>query len=124
MHFHRDVLAIADTFCDTCCTRQPTTCLQGALHLRSRSPRQSVVFPMRAGAATYLLEQPSPAALLAAVDAHHITVLATAPTAYRAMISRSGGVDVASLRACGISRRDAAESDVEGRPRGKRDPAS
>jgi len=100
MHFHRDVLAIADTF--SLHVLHPTS-----EDLFAGSPPlaftfglgQAVVFPLRAGAATYLLEQPSPAALLAAVEAHRITVLATAPTAYRAMIPDLGTANVDSLRA-------------------------
>jgi 2-aminobenzoate-CoA ligase len=101
MHFHRDVLAIADTFSRH--LLQPT-----AEDLFAASPPlaftfglgQSLVFPLRAGAAVYLLEQPSPQRLLEAVERHRITVLATAPTAYRAMLPDLAAADVSSLRAC------------------------
>ncbi len=101
MHFHRDVLAIADTFSRY--VLQPTSD-----DLFAASPPlaftfglgQSLVFPLRAGAAAYLLEQPSPQRLLEAVDRHGITVLATAPTAYRAMVPNLGAARPSSLRAC------------------------
>src|SRR5207237_6783546 len=101
MHFHRDVLAIADTFSRH--VLQPTQ-----QDLFGASPPlaftfglgQSVVFPMRAGAAVYLLEQPTPPRLLEAVERHGITVLATAPTAYRAMVPNLGAARLDSLRAC------------------------
>jgi 2-aminobenzoate-CoA ligase len=101
MHFHRDVLAIADTFSRH--VLQPT-----ARDLFAASPPlaftfglgQSLVFPMRVGAAVYLLEQPSPARLLEAVERHGITVLATAPTAYRAMVPDLSAARVRTLRAC------------------------
>jgi 2-aminobenzoate-CoA ligase len=101
MHFHRDVLAIADTFSRR--VLQPT-----AQDLFAASPPlaftfglgQILVFPMRAGAATYLLEQPSPQRLLEAVERHGITVLATAPTAYRAMVPDLGAARISTLRAC------------------------
>jgi 2-aminobenzoate-CoA ligase len=101
MHFHRDVLAIADTFSRR--VLQPT-----ARDLFAASPPlaftfglgQSLVFPMRAGAAVYLLEQPSPARLLEAVERHGVTVLATAPTAYRAMVPDLSAARVGNLRAC------------------------
>jgi 2-aminobenzoate-CoA ligase len=101
MHFHRDVLAIADTF--------SRHVLQPTRHdLFAASPPlaftfglgQSVVFPLRAGAAVYLLEQPSPQHLLEAVERHGISVLATAPTAYRAMVPDLGAARLTSLRAC------------------------
>ena len=101
MHFHRDVLAIADTF-----SRHILQPAQSDLFAASPPLAftfglgQSLVFPMRAGAATYLLEQPSPARLLEAVERHRITVLATAPTAYRAMLPDLGAADLTSLRAC------------------------
>jgi 2-aminobenzoate-CoA ligase len=101
MHFHRDVLAIADTFSLRVLRPTPDDLFAGSPPLAfTFGLGQAVVFPLRAGAATYLLEQPSPTALLAAVEAHRITVLATAPTAYRAMIPDLGAVQVASLRAC------------------------
>ncbi|MDQ6719352.1 MAG: AMP-binding protein [Candidatus Dormibacteraeota bacterium] len=101
MHFHRDVLAIADTF--SLHVLRPTSddLFAGSPPLAfTFGLGQSVVFPLRAGAATYLIEQPSPAGLLAAVERHRITVLATAPTAYRAMIPDLGAAGIASLRAC------------------------
>jgi 2-aminobenzoate-CoA ligase len=101
MHFHRDVLATADTFSRH--VLQPTRD-----DLFAASPPlaftfglgQSVVFPLRARAAVYLLEQPSPPSLLEAVERHGITVLATAPTAYRAMVPNLGSAHISSLRAC------------------------
>ena len=101
MHFHRDVLAIADTFSQHVLLPTQADLFAGSPPLAfTFGLGQSVVFPLRAGAATYLLEQPSPARLLAAVEAHGITVLATAPTAYRAMIPDLKAANVASLRAC------------------------
>lgn len=101
MHFHRDVLAIADTFSRH--LLEPV-----ADDLFAASPPlgftfglgQSVVFPLRAGASVYLIEQPTPKKLLEAVERHRITVLATAPTAYRAMLADLPAADVSSLRAC------------------------
>src|SRR2546427_9906718 len=101
MHFHRDVLAIADTFSRH--VLRPT-----ADDLFAASPPlaftfglgQNVVFPLRAGAAVYLLEQPSPRRRLEAVERHRIAILATAPTAYRAMLPDMPSANLNSLRAC------------------------
>jgi 2-aminobenzoate-CoA ligase len=101
MHFHRDVLAIADTFSLHVLHPRPDDLFAGSPPLAfTFGLGQSVIFPLHAGAATYLLEQPSPAGLLAAVEAHRITVLATAPTAYRAMVPDLRAASVDSLRAC------------------------
>src|SRR6266581_6631333 len=101
MHFHRDVLAIADTFSLHVLQPTPDDVFAASPPLAfTFGLGQSVVFPLRCGAAVYLLEQPSPPRLLEAVERHGITVLATAPTAYRAMVPNLGEAHVSSLRAC------------------------
>ncbi|OLB87686.1 MAG: benzoate-CoA ligase family protein [Chloroflexi bacterium] len=101
MHFHRDVLAIADTFSRHVLQPTPQDLFAASPPLAfTFGLGQSVVFPMRAGAAVYLLEQPTPPRLLEAIERHGITVLATAPTAYRAMIPDLGAARLTSLRAC------------------------
>ena len=101
MHFHRDVLAIADTFSRHVLQPTPDDLFAASPPLGfTFGLGQSVVFPLRAGAAAYLLEQPSPSRLLEAVERHEITVLATAPTAYRAMVPDLGAARLATLRAC------------------------
>jgi 2-aminobenzoate-CoA ligase len=101
MHFHRDVLAIADTFSRHVLQPSPDDLFTASPPLAfTFGLGQSVVFPLRAGAATFLIEQPSPARLLEAVEHHGVTVLATAPTAYRAMVPDLKAARVTSLRAC------------------------
>src|SRR5919198_5114548 len=88
MHFHRDVLAIADTFSRHLLRPKADDLFAASPPLGfTFGLGQSVIFPFRAGACAYLLEQPAPKKLLEAVDRHRITVLATAPTAYRAMLA-------------------------------------
>jgi 2-aminobenzoate-CoA ligase len=101
MHTHRDVLAITDCFArhvlrpdasDVFCGSPPlafTYALGGLL-----------LFPMRFGASTLLLEKASPPNLIRAINDHHPTVCFTAPTAYRAMLGMLGEFDVSSLRKC------------------------
>jgi 2-aminobenzoate-CoA ligase len=101
MHFHRDVLAIADTFSRHVLQPTPDDLFAASPPLAfTFGLGQSVIFPLRSGAAVYLHEQPSPQRLLEAVERHGITVLATAPTAYRAMVPNLGDAYVGSLRAC------------------------
>ena len=101
MHFHRDVLAIADTFSRHVLRPTPDDLFTASPPLAfTFGLGQIVVFPLRAGAATFLIEQPSPTRMLEAVERHGITVLATAPTAYRAMVPDLKGARVSSLRAC------------------------
>ncbi|TMD96832.1 MAG: 2-aminobenzoate-CoA ligase [Chloroflexi bacterium] len=101
MHFHRDVLAIADTFSRHVLRPTPDDLFAASPPLAfTFGLGQNVVFPLRAGAAVYLLEQPTPKAVLEAVERHMISVLATAPTAYRAMLPDLRAANIKSLRAC------------------------
>ncbi|MDQ0584010.1 AMP-binding protein [Streptomyces rishiriensis] len=87
LHFHRDVLAIADTFSRHILKPLPDDVFAGSPPLGFTFGLGGlVVFPMRAGASALLLEQAGPRQLLPAIAAHRVTVLFTAPTAYRAML--------------------------------------
>ena len=97
MHFHRDVLAIADIFSpvleptreDVFCGSPPLAFTFGLGGL--------VIFPMRVGASTVLTERPGPP-LLQAIQDHSATICFTAPTAYRSMLDMMGEYDLSSLR--------------------------
>jgi 2-aminobenzoate-CoA ligase len=100
MHFHRDVLAIADTFSVRVLRPEPSDLFAGSPPLSFTFGLGGlVIFPMRAGAATLLQERAGPEQLLEAIGRHRVTTLFTAPTAYRAMLPSIGGVG-ASLRRC------------------------
>jgi 2-aminobenzoate-CoA ligase len=59
-----------------------------------------VVFPMRAGAATVLVERATPEQLADHIAAHRATICFTAPTAYRAMLAAGKAPQLRSLRRC------------------------
>ena len=65
-----------------------------------------LVFPLRVGAATLLLEKATPAELADEIAAHGVTVLSTSPTAFRAMLG--GGQGASSCAACGGRSRPAS----------------
>ncbi|MEG8278913.1 AMP-binding protein [Streptomyces sp. AHA2] len=101
MHFHRDVLAIADTFSRHVLRPRPDDVFTGSPPLGFTFGLGGlVVFPLRAGASALLLEQAGPKQLLPAIARHRVSVLFTAPTAYRAMLEDLDGHDVSSLRRC------------------------
>ena len=101
MHFHRDVLAIADTFSRHVLRPAPDDLFAGSPPLGFTFGLGGLlVFPLHAGAATLLLEQAGPDALLEAIGRHQVSVLFTAPTAYRAMLGSLRDADLASLRRC------------------------
>lgn len=100
-HFHRDVLATADTFSRHVLRPHRDDVFAGSPPLGFTFGLGGlVIFPMRAGASSLLLEQAGPRHLLPAIAAHRVSVLFTAPTAYRAMLERLDGHDVSSLRRC------------------------
>ena len=101
MHFHRDVMAICDCFPpsvaglsrdDICCGSPPFAFTFGLGGL--------VLFPMRVGAASLLLEQAAPPQLIKGIQEHRPTICWTSPTAYRAMLGMLGQHDVSSLAKC------------------------
>ncbi|MET7683997.1 AMP-binding protein [Streptomyces sp. NPDC005423] len=101
MHFHRDVLAIADTFSRQVLRPRADDVFAGSPPLGFTFGLGGlVVFPMRAGASALLLEQAGPRLLLPAVARHRVSVLFTAPTAYRAMLGEPAAHDLSSLRRC------------------------
>jgi 2-aminobenzoate-CoA ligase len=101
MHTHRDIMAITDCFArytlrptadDVFCGSPPLafTFALGGL----------VLFPMRFGASTLLLEQGTPPNLIKAIAQFRPTICFTAPTAYRAMCAMIPEHDISSLRKC------------------------
>ncbi len=101
MHFHRDVLAIADTFSRYVLKPTPDDLFAGSPPLGFTFGLGGlVVFPLHAGAATLLLEKGTPDVLLPALVRHRVSVVFTAPTAYRAMIPRLPERGLPFLRRC------------------------
>jgi 2-aminobenzoate-CoA ligase len=88
MHFHRDLLAVADTFSAKILAPVPGDLFAGTPPLAFTFGLGAIVlFPLRAGAASLLLEKATPGELADHVATHGVTVLSTAPTAYRAMLA-------------------------------------
>ncbi len=101
MHFHRDLLASADTFSARVLRPEPDDLFCGSPPIAfTYGLGGYFLFPMRVGAATLLLEQATPPQLLQAMQDHRATVVFTAPTAYRAMAAAAKDFDLSSLRKC------------------------
>ena len=101
VHFHRDILAMADTFGrhivgltkdDVVVGTPPIAFTFGLGGL--------VVFPATAGAATAFASRPGFDALAEAIARHRATAIFTAPTGYRALQKLTGDHDLSSLRTC------------------------
>lgn len=99
MHFHRDVLANADTFSRH--VLQPT-----ADDVFTGTPPLAftfglgglVVFPLHAGASSLLIEKATPAELGEHIERAGATICFTAPTAYRALLTGGHAERLSSLR--------------------------
>lgn len=101
MHFHRDVLAMADTYARHIVAPTAGDVFAGSPPIAFTFGLGAlVVFPARFGAAVALPEAPTPKAMLDCIETHKVTLLFTAPTAYRALLPELVGRDVSSLRAC------------------------
>ena len=87
MHFHRDVLANADTFSKYIVKPDSEDIFTGTPPLAFTFGLGGlVIFPMRVGASTLLIERATPSELADALVHHRVSILFTAPTAYRAML--------------------------------------
>ncbi|MCX7315132.1 MAG: AMP-binding protein [Hyphomicrobiales bacterium] len=101
MHFHRDMLAICDTYAKRVLRAEPTDRFTGSPPLAFTFGLGGLVlFPLRIGASTVLLEKAGPDELLDAIAKYRITIPFTAPTAYRAMLGKLKDHDISSLRKC------------------------
>ncbi len=101
MHFHRDMLAICDGYAQNVLRPEAGDRFIGSPPLAFTFGLGGIVlFPMRVGASTVLLEKAGPDDLLPAIAQHKATICFTAPTAYRAMLSKLQGYDISSLRKC------------------------
>jgi 2-aminobenzoate-CoA ligase len=101
MHFHRDVLAINDTFGRHVLAAGPDDVFAGTPPIGFTFGLGGlVVFPVSVGAATLLLERASPAELADAVAEYGVTALFTAPTMYRALLATGTTGALNGLRRC------------------------
>ncbi|HEX8626344.1 MAG TPA: AMP-binding protein [Allosphingosinicella sp.] len=101
VHYHRDILAPADSF-----ARHVLKPERGGRWVCSAPIAFTfglgmlLIFPWRFGGAAVTIEQPGPKPLLEAVGRFRVTSLATAPTAYKAMLGLLAEHDISSLATC------------------------
>ena len=101
MHFHRDILTIADTFSKHVLKPKSSDIFAGSPPLAFTFGLGAlVIFPFRVGATSLLLEGAPPPVLLKEIAKHHVTTLFTAPTAYRAMLGHLAGTAIPNLHTC------------------------
>ncbi len=99
MHFHRDILANADTFARHILQPTPDDVFAGSPPLAFTFGLGGlVVFPLRFGASTLLTERTTPVELATLSHQAGATILFTAPTAYRAILKEGKAELLRTLR--------------------------
>jgi 2-aminobenzoate-CoA ligase len=100
MHFHRDLLIIADSYAKEILAVTPDDIFVGSPPLAFTFGLGGLaIFPLRFGATATLLENASPANMISIIETYKATISFTAPTAYRAMLgAMHNGADLSSLR--------------------------
>lgn len=101
MHFHRDLMIIADGYAKEVLGVVPEDIFIGSPPLAFTFGLGGLaIFPLRFGAAATLLETASPPNMIEIIEKYRATVCFTAPTAYRVMLAAmEQGADLSSLRA-------------------------
>ena len=101
MHFHRDLLIIADGYAKEVLKVTETDIFVGSPPLAFTFGLGGLaIFPLRFGAAATLLENASPPNMIEIIEKFKATVCFTAPTAYNMMLAAMDeGADLSSLRA-------------------------
>jgi 2-aminobenzoate-CoA ligase len=100
MHFHRDLLIIADGYAREVLQVTENDIFVGSPPLAFTFGLGGLaIFPLRFGATATLLENASPANMIQIIETYKATICFTAPTAYRAMMAAmEQGADLSSLR--------------------------
>ncbi|WP_432102184.1 AMP-binding protein [Streptomyces sp. bgisy091] len=99
VHFHRDLLSIDNTFGRCTLGLRPDDLVACTAPLAfTFGLGMLVVFTLRAGACALLTETATPVQLAEMVADHQVTVLATAPTAYKQILKSGKGEHLAGLR--------------------------
>lgn len=101
MHFHRDLMIIADGYAKDILGVTPDDIFVGSPPLAFTFGLGGLaIFPLRYGAAATLLEDASPPNMIEIIESYRAIVCFTAPTAFRAMLAAmADGADLSSLRA-------------------------
>ena len=100
MHFHRDLLTIADGYAKEVLRVGPDDVFVGSPPLAFTFGLGGLaIFPLRFGATAALLEEATPRNMVELIERHRASIVLTAPTAYRAMLeAMDGGADLTPLR--------------------------
>ena len=100
-HYHKDILNICEAFPKYSLQPTPNDVFAGSPPLGFTFGLGGLVlFPLYYGATAFLLEKPSPELLLQAIQEYKVSILFTAPTAWRVITTKVNEFDLSSLRKC------------------------
>jgi 2-aminobenzoate-CoA ligase len=114
LHFHRDVLAICDTWHPVLRTTPNDVFAGSAPFAFTFGLGALLLFPLRHGASSVLLEHTSAEGLIGAIQSHHVSTLFTVPTLYRSMACLATDTSMPSLKKCVSSGEHLPVSVFEG----------
>src|SRR5579863_327717 len=101
MHFHRDILAACDCFPKSILHMTPNDICIGTPPLAFTFGLGALlIFSMRVGAATVLLEKLTPESLLAAIGDYHATIVWSSPLFFRQMAGLASKFDISTMQQC------------------------
>ena len=100
MHFHRDLMIVADGYAREVLNVTEDDVFVGSPPLAFTFGLGGLaIFPLRFGATATLLENASPPEMVKIIETYKATICFTSPTAYRAMMAAMDkGADLSSLR--------------------------
>src|SRR5258708_9428276 len=90
MHFHRDLLIVADGYAREVLDVTPDDVFVGSPPLAFTFGLGGLaIFPLRVGATATLLENAAPGEMVRIIETYKATICFTSPPAYRAMMAAS-----------------------------------
>jgi 2-aminobenzoate-CoA ligase len=100
-HFHRDLLAVTEGLPRSVLDARPDDvfCAGSSLAF-TYGLGGGILFPLRLGATSVLVETPTPEALLDALSGQSVTICLSIPTVYRSMTELVAVQEMPRLRAC------------------------
>lgn len=101
VHFHRDLMAVTEGLPRSVldARREDVFCAGSSLAF-TYGLGGAILFPLRLGATSVLVEAPTPESLLDALSDHSVTICLSIPTAYRSMTPLAASREMPKLRAC------------------------
>ena len=101
VHFHRDVMAMCDTFARSCVRMSRDDVVCGTPPLAFTFGLGGLLcFPIRYGASSVMMEKLTPETLLETIQRFKVTTCFTSPIMYRAMAALAPKFDFSSLKKC------------------------